>query len=161
MSNWYGEMDLVCANKYRTNFMMSAHYIAFGISGLTLFALPDLLGRKKSMTLNYFVYQFAQFLILLVPTYYARLTGYILFGLSQMKNSIAYVWGKELVPERNGNMIMVTLTSFDSGTLGFLCLYFVCISRDWFPIYCVMTALSTISFLTLTFYFPETPIWLL
>ena len=49
-------MDLVCANKYRTNFMQSAHYIAFGVSGLTLFALPELIGRRKSMILNFFFY---------------------------------------------------------------------------------------------------------
>ena len=75
-------MDLVCANKVKTNFMISAHYIAFGVSGMLLFALPDLVGRKKTMNYNFFVFTAAQYLLIFVPTLWARYAGFILFGLS-------------------------------------------------------------------------------
>ena len=154
-------MDLVCANKVRTNFMISAHYIAQGVSGLLLFALPDLLGRKKTMNCNFFVYTGAQYLLIFVPTFWARYAGFVLFGLSKMKNSVCYVWISELVPIRHKNSALVSLTSFDSGTLGFLCLYFVLASREWFPIMMVTTLLSTLALLILIVVLPESPIWLL
>ena len=51
LNNWFVEMDLMCESKVRTNIMVSARYIAFGIAGALLFAVPDRWGRKKSLLL--------------------------------------------------------------------------------------------------------------
>ena len=75
-------MDLVCANQVKTGTMMSAHYIAFGISGMLLFSMAERYGRKFSVLVNYAVYVAAGYLILFVPTYMARLTGFTLYGLA-------------------------------------------------------------------------------
>jgi hypothetical protein len=53
LNNWYVQMDLVCANKVQTNSMISLHYIVYGVAGLLLFAMPDRIGRKASMVLNF------------------------------------------------------------------------------------------------------------
>ena len=73
-------MDLVCANPVSTNSMISAQYVAYGLAGLLLFAMPDKLGRRLTMLINYAVHLFAQYLILFNPSYTARLVGLILFG---------------------------------------------------------------------------------
>ena len=78
-------MDLVCANKFQTNSLISAFLVTCGLAGLLLFAMPDRLGRKLTMVLSYGVHLFAQYLILFNPTYMARLIGLIMFGLAQMK----------------------------------------------------------------------------
>ena len=42
-------MDLMCESKARTNLMLSARYIAFGISGALMYTVPDRWGRRKSL----------------------------------------------------------------------------------------------------------------
>ena len=59
INNWYVEMDLVCANKAKTNTMLIPYYVVSGLAGFVLFPLPDKLGRKPSMTLTLAVQLFA------------------------------------------------------------------------------------------------------
>ena len=54
-----------------------------------------------------------------------------------------------------------SITSFDGATTAVVCLYFIAISRDWFPLFFTMTLLSTLSYLTIVFILPESPMWLL
>ena len=61
----------------------------------------------------------------------------------------------------NANLHEKCLTSFDAGSLGFICLYFLLISTNWFPLMLFMTVLSTLAFLVLVFILPESPSWLL
>ena len=96
--------------------------------------MPDKLGRKLTMVLNYGVHLVAQYVILLNPSYTARLIGLIFYGLAQLKQSVVYVWMAELVPARNSTSVTVSLTSFDAGSLGIICLYFLLVSPDWFPL---------------------------
>lgn len=161
LNNWYVQMDLVCANKVQTNFMISAQYIAYGLAGIFLFAMPDRLGRKPTMVINYGMHLFAQYLILLDPSYTARLIGLIIYGLAQLKQSVVYVWMAELVPSTHTTPVTVSLTSFDAGSIGIICTYFLLISRDWFPLMLFMTALSTLAFIAIIFFLPESPSWLL
>jgi len=53
LNNWYVQMDLVCANKVKTNSMISIHYIFYGIAGLLMFSMPDRIGRKPTMILTF------------------------------------------------------------------------------------------------------------
>ena len=161
LNNWYVQMDLVCANKVQTNSMISAKYVAYGIAGLLLFAMPDRYGRKFTMVLNFAVHLAAQYLILFDSEYWARATGLILYGVAQLKQSVVYVWATELAPAKNSTGVTVSLTCFDAGSLAFICTYFLLISKDWFPLMFFMTMLSTASFLVCLFVLPESPIWLL
>lgn len=161
LNNWYVEMDLVCASKVKTNFMISAQYIAYGIAGLLLFPMPDRFGRKASMLINFGVHLVAQYVIIFMPSYQARLIGFLFYGLSQLKNSVVYVYAVELVPARRSGPVNISLTSFDSATMAIVCLYFLLISKDWFPLCLGMMLLSTVSFLGIVFLLPESPIWLL
>jgi len=154
-------MDLVCVNPVRTNSMISIHYVAYGISGLLFFSMTDRLGRKPTMTIMMGVHTAAQFLILFVPSYPARLIGLIFYGLTQMKNTVPYVYLVELVPARFSTSMSAGITSFDSATTAVVCIYFVFISKDWFPLFFAMTLLSTLSYLVIVFFLPESPIWLL
>ena len=161
LNNWYVQMDLVCASKVRTNSMISYQYVAYGIAGVLLFAMPDRYGRKFTMVLNYGVHVAAQYLILFESAFWARLLGIVLFGVAQLKQSVVYVWATELAPAKNSTAITVSLTSFDAGSLGIICIYFLAVSRDWFPLMFFMTLLSTAAFLVLAFVLPESPIWLI
>ena len=52
LNNWFVEMDLMCESKTRTNLMISARYIAFGLAGALLYSVPDSWGRRKSLILS-------------------------------------------------------------------------------------------------------------
>ena len=87
--------------------------------------------------------------------------GLIFFGLTQIKNTVPYVYLVELVPAKYSTSMSAGMTSFDSATLAVVCLYFIFISRDWFPLFFAMTLLSTFSYLVIVVFVPESPIWLL
>ena len=154
-------MDLVCANKAGTNSMISAQYIVFGIAGLLFFAMPDDFGRRMTMNVWYSVHVIAQILILFNPNYWARFMALLMFGLSQMKHSVVYVWAAELVPKDQRTSVAACLTSYDSGSIFFICLYFLLISRNWFPIMLVCVIMSILSWICCLFLLPESPGWLL
>ena len=71
------------------------------------------------------------------------------------------MWAQELVPAQNTTSIAVSLSTFDSGSLAFICLYFLLISKDWFPLMLVSVIMSVISLLICAILLPESPIWLL
>jgi len=161
LNNWYAEMDLVCVSKVKTNSMISIHYIFYGISGILFFSMTDRIGRKPTMTIMYGIHSIGQYLLLFVPTYSARLIGLMILGFSQLKNTVPYVYLAELVPAKYETAMSASITSFDCATAAVVCLYFITISRDWFPLFFAMTLLSTLSYLTIVFILPESPIWLL
>lgn len=96
-----------------------------------------------------------------VPTYEARLIGFILFGLTMLKNSVPYVYINELVPQANATSSLVTLSSFDASTLMFVNLYFLFVSREWLPLVLFMTILAFVAFIFTIIWIPESPSWLL
>ena len=82
LNNWFVQMDLLCSNPVVTSSMISAKYIAYGIAGLLLFAMPDRYGRKFTMIVNFAVHLVAQYLILFESAYWARSMGLILYGVA-------------------------------------------------------------------------------
>lgn len=85
MNNWYVEMDLVCANKVKTNFMISARYISMGISGIVLFPMSDRFGRRKTLLVTWIISTMAQFILLYAQSYEMRLMGHIIAGMTTLK----------------------------------------------------------------------------
>ena len=161
LQNWYLEMDLLCQSKVKTSFLVSARYIACGVAGFFFFALPERYGRKKTMLCSLMPSLVSQYVIVFSVNYWARLGGFILFGICQLKSGISFVWLGELVPKRNNVHVSAAISSFDASTLGVACFYFLFISRDWFPLILAMTVLGTAAFLINAFVLPESPTWLL
>ena len=161
LNNWFVEMDLMCESKVRTNIMVSARYIAFGIAGALLFAVPDRWGRKKSLLLAATVNTMTQFAIIFVPIYELRLLGHIFMGLVMLKQAVPFVWGAELLPPSRGTISSVCLTSFDAMTLLISCLYYMFISREVVPLLLTTTVLAAAALLFLFAFVPESPQWLL
>jgi len=74
---------------------------------------------------------------------------------------VPYVYLVDLVPSAWSTSMNVSITSFDSATMAVVCLYFIFVSKDWFPLIFGLTLLSTISLIIIVFILPESPIWLL
>ena len=161
IDNWYVQMDLVCANMVTINFMVSARYIAFGIAGLTMFALPDRFGRKWVLAITSLVMVLASLLMIFVPSYEARLVAFIIFGCTMLKGTVPYVYACELVAPKNAATVSTSLTSFDAFTMLFFNVYLLCISRYWMPLILTMTILSALALILAVVFLPESPPWLL
>ena len=99
--------------------------------------------------------------MILVPAYEARLASYIVFGLCMLTKSLPYVWAAEVSPPNKTTLTSVSITSFDAATVMVACLYFLVISRDWFPLCMFMTAIQSIGLIYAIIFIPESPRWLL
>ena len=109
------------------------------------------------MCLNLCVHIAFQYVIIFFPSYWFRLAAFCILGLCQLKNTVCYVWIADLVPSRNSNACSIAMTSNDAFTLACVCFYFLVISRNWFPLFMMMTVVGTIALLVLVFVVPESP----
>ena len=161
INNWYVDMDLVCANKAHTNSMLVPYYIASGLAGVMFLPMPDRLGRKFTIVLFLGVQLFAQYMAIFVPLYGARMAAFILYGLSQLRTMVMYIWMTEFVESRHVAAVNTSLTSFDSATMGVVCFYLLFIGRDIEKLFILMALLASAAFLVCAFVTPESPKWLL
>ena len=81
-------------------------------------------------------------------------------GLSQIKNSVSYVWASECVPLPQKSLSFTIINLIDALPMAVLCLYFLFISKDWYYINFYVTLTGYVA-LMFAFICPESPRWLL
>lgn len=155
------QMDLMCVDRTSINWIVSVYYIAFGVSGLLLWQVPDKLGCRTTMKIFGSTHIICQWTMLVVPNYWVRLVAFAVMGASQLKNNVCYSWLFSMVHSSNKSAACSFLNAFDTSTILVTCVYFQFISREWFWLYLVMTVLASMSFLILMVFVPESPRWLL
>ena len=82
LENWQQEMRLECESQSTINLLSMAYFLAVGVTGLLLFTLPDRWGCRKTLAVFGTLSSLAQFMILFVPNYYARLAGLVVMGFA-------------------------------------------------------------------------------
>ena len=89
-----------------------------------------------------------------------RTICFFFMGFSNLKISQSYVWASETEAlERRAGAI--TIIGVADAITGFVAgMYYIFISRDWFPLYMFVTGLSYLAII-LAFFMPESPRWLL
>ena len=103
----------------------------------------------------------SQVLVMFWPNYWARLAGFVIMGATTLKNTTSYVWLFDLVEARHKQLVCGVMTGFDLTTITFLCLYFMNIDNNWYPLCFFMTILSAAAYVGAVALVPESPIWLL
>ena len=73
-------MDLICVNRSTINWIVTVHFITFGIAGLLFWQVPDLKGNRKTFKLFGTIHILCQWLMILVPNYWVRLLSFGLMG---------------------------------------------------------------------------------
>ena len=159
MKNWYTEMDLMCVAEAKIGIMFTWYFIGTMVGGV-LAAFPDRIGRKKSVMAGLILSTICQTVMLFVPDMIVRSICFFFMGFSNLKISQSYVWLSETVPEdrRAGAITIIGIADAATGLIAGM--YYIFISRDWFPLYMFVTALSYLAIL-LAFFMPESPRWLL
>ena len=74
INNWQQSLNLMCTPKSKIAAVSSFYFVGF-IFGLALFPLPNLLGRKKSMSLIMLVYIMASALTLYGNSLFLKTVG--------------------------------------------------------------------------------------
>jgi len=159
LDNWFIEMDLKCMTTAAIGFMVTAYYIGFAIGGL-FFGFPDKYGRKKSLILGLAISCIAQTVVITSSNYWVRFAMFGLSGLSQIKNSVSYVWLSECTSQPFKSQAFTFINIFDAMPMAITCLYFMFVSKHWVYLslfFCVLSYLA----LAAAFFCPESPRWLL
>ena len=159
LENWYTEMDLMCQTPAAIGFIISAYYIGFAIGGL-FFAFPDKYGRKKSLIFGQVLNCISQTVMIYVPNYWIRFAMFGLAGLSQIKNSVSYVWLSECTSKPFKTRAFTIINIIDALPILLYCLYFMFIGKNWMYLSLLFCILSYIA-LFAAFICPESPRWLL
>ena len=152
-------MDLMCTPKNKISLMFMMFFVGT-ISGAFLAAIPDRIGRKKSVIGGMIFSLLAQTMMLFIPNYIVRTAGFFLLGISNLKNSQSYVWASECVPFQTKSKAFTIINVVDALPTLVTGAFYILVARDWFTIYAINVGVSYTALL-LAFICPESPRWLL
>lgn len=154
-------MGLMCVDCSVINYIVTAYFMGFGISGLLLFPVPDRWGCKKTLAVFGTMHVMSQFLIIFVANYWVRMLAFAWMGACQLKIGTCYTWLYGLLHSKDKSLCVGILNAWDCLTLSIVTLYFLHVSKHWFQLCFWMSVLGTVSLLFMVFCAPESPKWLL
>ena len=159
IDNWFLQMDLMCVSKSTVGLIITAYYIGFAC-GAVFYSCPEKYGRKWPMVWSTIVSLVAQTAIIFCSNFYVRMAGFYLMGLSQIRNSVSYVWASECVPLPKKSIVFTIINLVDAIPVTVTCLYFRYVSKDWYTLNFYQLVICYIAFIAM-FMCPESPRWLL
>ena len=152
-------MDLMCVPETTVSMMVTWYFIGTLLGGLFA-AIPDRVGRKKSVYAGLLLSTLSQTVMLLVPDLLVRSVCFFLMGIANIKNSQSYVWLSEVVPfeRRSASFTIINIADAITGLIAGA--FYISISRNYMPLYAFVTGCSYLALILATF-MPESPRWLL
>ena len=103
----------------------------------------------------------AQIVVTLVPVYWFKLVAYLVFGFTQMKSSLSYVYLFEFVHSRDKSFACSCINILDALSPAIAGGFFLFIALDVYPLYIGTVISSATAYLIILFFNLETPMWLL
>lgn len=161
LDNWYTEMNFMCEPKQKIDTINSVFFAGFAIGGAVLSHFPDRIGRKTSLMIAGSIHLITQYIIMFSTAYQTRLIGFFLLGLFQIKNGVSIMYTIELLEDKHRNDIICWLNGYDGFTLAITAFWFLYINASWWSFFLTLTLLSTVCFVILMTFAPESPKWLL
>ena len=159
LSNWYVEMDLMCTPLTQISLMFMWFFIGT-IAGGSLAVIPDRIGRKKTVIWGMTVSLAAQTVMIFSPDILIRSICFFVLGISNLKNSVSYVWASESVPFKRRSTVFTIINVVDAMPTLITGGFYLLVAREWFTIYAINVAVGY-SALLLALVCPESPRWLL
>ena len=139
------------------SFIASIYFIGFGF-GLTLFLLPDLLGRRGALKISLTVFSIAGYLSVFSTSVHLKAAGFIVQGIFHVKYVTCFVQASEFMPDDYKVFGMTVINCFDSLTVGITSCLLLCGLRyqQALAAYYFVGLAATILYFLLV---PETPTW--
>mmetsp|Transcript_24412 Transcript_24412/g.17166 ORF Transcript_24412/g.17166 Transcript_24412/m.17166 type:complete len:143 (+) Transcript_24412:91-519(+) len=139
---------------------MTFYYVGYGL-GSVLFAIPDRIGRYKTMVVFGYLHLITQFMVIFCQNYYTKSCAFFLMGFFHIKTSLSFVYLFELSPQKNKMLACSFVNLIDALPLVLGCIYFKYISTNVNNLLIVMSSLHLLAVTIITLAFPESPKWLL
>jgi len=158
--NWYVELDLLCVDKLKVNFVVTWFYIGY-FFGISLFFMPDQFGRRITILFSQFIAVLGYAMIIFIPNLIAKSIGFFIIGFVHIKNSIAYTQCSEFLPLKNQEMAITLISLYDTANITLCCVYVMFFDikiNDYVLINFCFAALALILYF---FIVPESPKFLL
>ena len=89
------------------------------------------------------------------------MAGFFLFGLSSLKNSLAYIYLFEFMHSKDKSFACSCINFVDVSGTAIAGLFFLLIKKDWYPLYVCTVTVTTIAFMVVLIIYLESPKWLL
>ena len=137
--------------------MVTAYYIGFAIGGIFC-TWPDKYGRKWSCMFGLLLSAISQTVMITSANYWVRFAMFFLSGLSQIKNSVSYVWLSECTSKPYKPKAISYINIVDGLPILLTAIFFMLISKNWIHLPTLFCALTYIS-LFLAYFCPESPRW--
>ena len=133
----------------------------WSLGGILFFTLPDRIGRMPSFKLFSTMSMIAQLMILILPSFWFKMIGYILLGFSFIKSSLCYVYLFEFVHSRDKAFACSFINFLDALSPAIAGLFFLFVDLDIYPLYYITVLIHFSAYITVMYLNLETPKWLL
>mmetsp|Transcript_12808 Transcript_12808/g.21674 ORF Transcript_12808/g.21674 Transcript_12808/m.21674 type:complete len:203 (-) Transcript_12808:1054-1662(-) len=150
----------MCHDRKQIQAVISSYFIGFSL-GIILLNMPEVLGRKKTMSILMALYLFFSQLTIYSPSLVWKAVGFFMQGFLHLKITLSYTHIFELIDDRSKQLCATTMNAFDASTLftiGF-CLKFV--ESDVVVVVETMNAIGSLAIILYLLFVPESPRWLM
>ena len=151
----------MCATPYRTNLLVVVYGVAYALGGLLFYRIPDKSGRLPSFRMFSTPNLISQLIVTFVPFYWGKMIGFVLFGLSSLKNSLSYVYLFEFMHSKDKSFACSAINFADVSGAAIAGTFWLFVKKDWFPLYVGIVAVSGLAYLYIMVLNLESPKWLL
>jgi hypothetical protein len=160
IKGWQQEMNLMCTDRSVIQWMVIPYFIMTGFSGLLFRHLPDKWGPFKTLNIFMTVIVVALTSCLLVPNYWVRMMSFCVVGLCNVKNSATYMYMAGCVHQRDKSVCYGIINAYDCGSCLVIGLFYLFISRDYFPLMQIHIGLTFLSIIIVNMMQVDSPRWL-
>mmetsp|Transcript_7059 Transcript_7059/g.9241 ORF Transcript_7059/g.9241 Transcript_7059/m.9241 type:complete len:216 (+) Transcript_7059:3-650(+) len=141
-------------------FIFTLYYIGFGLGGV-LFAMPDRLGRRKTLIISGFAHVIMQYIVIFCPNYWVRSISFACMSFWHIKTSVSFVYLFEISETKNKSFSCAAVNFVDSLPLIVGGVFFKYISTNVTTLLIIMSSLHLVSICIISVIMPESPKWLL
>ena len=151
----------MCAGQNQINLLLTAYSLSFALGGISFYHIPDQVGRLKSLHMFNTPNLISQLVILFIPSYWAKMFGFFLFGLTSTKSSLSYVYLNEFMNSRDKAFASSCINFVDVTGTAVAGLFWLYVERDCHSLFVGTVAITIIGYCFLVIVNAESPRWLL
>lgn len=157
--NWFVTLDLMCTAPGVYNGIASYYFLGYGFGAILCF-IPQIYGRKRSMTFILLANIVTNFLIVFYPSIAVKKMAYFIFGFFHIKVSLSYTHMFELIEDKHRVFCSTIITGLDVLTIAVTCFYYKYVSSDMDDLYSIIFTMGLTCCVFYMILVPESPQWL-
>ena len=122
--------------------------------------MPQVYGRKKTMTTVLIGYLTSMFIAIYIPSILMKKIAFFMFGFLHLKTTLSYNHMFELVEAKYQVFSSTIISALDVLTMCITCSYYKYVSRDMDHFFSIIFVAALITSFLFVLLVPESPYWL-